>query len=106
MLPRCPATPGGQARTKPFRRVSSHQNHDNTQKPGSRDGKLSFLELGTVNAVTTNGGLLFYQGAVTAIIPPGALDTDMHSSDFVQPEGATMNSQIFSPCILLASTVP
>jgi len=47
-----------------------------TQKTGSRDGKLSFLELSTVSNISSNGGLLFYQGAVTAVIPPGAIDSD------------------------------
>jgi len=44
-----------------------------TQKTGSRDGKLAFLELGNVSTITSNGGLMFYQGAVAAVIPPGAL---------------------------------
>lgn len=48
-----------------------------TQKTGTRDGKLAFLELGNQSAVTNNtGGLLFQNGAVTAVIPPGALISD------------------------------
>ena len=48
-----------------------------TQKTGTRDGKLAFLELGDQSAVTNNtGGLLFQNGAVTAVIPPGALISD------------------------------
>jgi hypothetical protein len=60
-----------------------------TQKTGTTDGKLSFLELGTVSTVTQNGGLMFYQGAVTAVIPPGALDSNELQLEVTAPAPAT-----------------
>lgn len=44
-----------------------------TLQPGTTDGKLKFLELSDVSSVSSNGGLLFFQGAVSAVIPPGAI---------------------------------
>lgn len=44
-----------------------------TQSPGQTDGKLSFLELANESSINNNGGLIFYNGAVTAVIPPGAI---------------------------------
>ncbi len=43
---------------------------------GTTDGKLKFLELSDVSTVSSNGGLLFFQGSVSAVIPPGAVLSD------------------------------
>ncbi|HOO55885.1 MAG TPA: hypothetical protein PLN69_03615 [bacterium] len=59
-----------------------------TQKTGTTDGKLAFLELTNTSEVTSNGGLLFYQGSVTAVIPPGAIIGDevkLQATDPVSP---------------------
>lgn len=73
----CPYSANG----KPFTYI--------TQKTGSRDGKLAFLELNNVSTITSSGGLMFYQGAVTAVIPPGAVDTDLVlTTDTAAPSGA------------------
>ena len=58
-----------------------------TQKYGERDGVLKFLELDNMSTITANGGLLFYQGAVTAVIPPGAVVQNEVKLQVTSPSG-------------------
>jgi hypothetical protein len=60
-----------------------------TQKTGSTNGQLSFLELSNDSTITQNGGLMFYQGAVTAVIPPGAIDANEIQLSVTTPAPAT-----------------
>ncbi|MEW5947374.1 MAG: hypothetical protein AB1742_14370, partial [bacterium] len=47
-----------------------------TQKSGSTEGDLQMLTLDNESTIRTSGGLLFYKGAVAAVFPAGAVNSE------------------------------